>query len=801
MSIRKIIIAFLVPVTIITITLNIVMFFWITSTGFHSVEAEHAGTKIARTLEYLDGEMGEVEGVCRDYASWNATYDFIEGHNPKHLDENVNLDTFLSHNINFAAIYDTNNTKIWSQAVNLVDEKIIDVKPFDSNTLAAAPRLFRSFDHKKVVTLIMDTDRGPMLLASCPVVHNDYHGPVKGHLLTGKLINGELKHEMEATLGQKVTISFVPASQSGRYTFVEIRDRAHDDFTEFKKNTVSIRSRIKDPDSGGMLEIQAEFNRPLPLIVEHVKETAIALFLAMAIIFLVAALLVSYAIFNKPVVWLSRNIGNSLRSEGAVSTLPPVSRWYPDEIKYLAGQFNTMVNSLNNYMAGMRSTNERLSEAVRGKNETELALKENEDRLATIVESVGTGVMVFDPETLKIIFVNGVVSRLTGMPKERIIGQSCGRFFTEGLDDGPHPMLLSLGGEHELAMLGADGRHIPVLTTLVTVAVRGRTHFMLTIVDISQLKHAQDALARREALEKIIMEISTRFVNLPSENIHQWENRVLMEVGQFIRANRGFLFKIDHAGGKAVATHEWCAEGIAPFLLGFGPLDLANAPWWKASLEKGETTYLTTISELSPDMAVAGMDLEQLGLKSLFISPIMRDKKLTGFFGFSSLNKNRAWDRDEIGLMKVLGDLFSNAMERIRFEGETAKAMATAEAASRSKSEFLANMSHEIRTPLNGVIGMLNILLESKLSDEQREYVETAANSSEMLLRVISDILDFSKIEAGKMTLEERPFDLEQEIIALSRILMPQVLGKGLELSVRLQPDTPRAVLGDKVKL
>lgn len=294
----------------------------------------------------------------------------------------------------------------------------------------------------------------------------------------------------------------------------------------------------------------------------------------------------------------------------------------------------------------------------------------------------------------------------------------------------------------------ADGEQFAAEASISHVELAGRTYYAAFLRDVDQRRRAEQALAASEARFRALAE------NSP--------------VG---------VFETDAQGGLTYVNERWCR------LSGMAPRAAAGAGWTGALHPEDRGRVLDL-------WRVAIPDGRSINAEFRFVHADGTETCVVA----NALAKHGAPGDGYIG---TITDITESRRQAAALE----KARSEAEAAARAKSLFLANISHEIRTPLNAVIGMTSLLLDTPMSDEQRDFAQTIRAGGETLLAVINDILDYSKADVGKIEIEREVFDLRRCIEESLDLVTPRAIEKRLNLAYVVEDGTPASLIGDAARL
>jgi PAS domain S-box-containing protein len=306
----------------------------------------------------------------------------------------------------------------------------------------------------------------------------------------------------------------------------------------------------------------------------------------------------------------------------------------------------------------------------------------------------------------------------------------------------------------EYRVLHRDGHTVWVRNESVVVEdeVTGSRYWQGFMLDITEAKKAEEALKKSEERYRLVARATDETI---------WDSDILAD------------------------EQTW--NGAVETMFGY-PLELrTSTAWWEEHIHPGDRERI-----------LASVDAVLEGGGEVW-SEEYRFRRADG--AYSSVVDCAYVVRDAGGRPTRMIGSMSDITGRKQYERELRVAREEAERANRAKSEFLANMSHEIRTPMNGILGMTELLLNTPLDEEQREFAETVRLSGQNLMMIIDDILDFSKIEAGAMRLETINLDLRSTVEDVTVLLGGRAQDKGLELASLVEHDVPEALRGDPGRL
>lgn len=437
---------------------------------------------------------------------------------------------------------------------------------------------------------------------------------------------------------------------------------------------------------------------------------------------------------------------------------------------------------------------------------TEMAhLERSGRRYRELLDNISDAVISTDPE-YTILSWNKAAEEIYGWSAEEAAGRIMGdlaeiRYLGISRDDVLRDFYENDFWEGETEQLTKTGEWKLIYSKirLVRTQTGDPAEFVAVNRDVSHYRRAERKLFREKEINATLAEISKNIIS-PAMTIEEIAFLVYNAALKLTGSTYGYASSIDPED-EANVVHTFSEMmdkcDVSNKRTAFYKSESGYRGLWGHSLNS-KTGFYTNTPERHG--ASAGIPEGHIPLENFLSVPALFDGRVLGQIALAG--KREGYDDEDLEVIEKLANVYAIAIFRTQSENELHAAIEKMQESDRLKSTFLASISHEIRTPLNAIMGFVDIVLsDSKISDEQREYLQDAQKSGKILLKLINDILDFSKIEAGQLDLEEEQFLLEELFARIDFMGKELLKDKPIELRKQLPGSADISLYGDPYRL
>lgn len=292
--------------------------------------------------------------------------------------------------------------------------------------------------------------------------------------------------------------------------------------------------------------------------------------------------------------------------------------------------------------------------------------------LHAVLDTVGEGIITIDSDST-IVVVNQEVQNIWGYTQDELIGKKIEllmpKKYRERHAEGLKRFIETgvpriMGRRLELEGLRKDGSVFPLEIRMAETTVEDRLLFTAAVRDVTDRKAVEAALEQRHRIEDLIASISTKFINLPSNEIDEGIVDALRAIGQSTGVDRPWVALLSEDKQTLHFTHEWCAEGITLSHSSLQPMSVDTIPWAMEQFRRMETVYIPRVADLPPEAKIEKENLQAFEVKSAIMVPIAYRQSLMGIVSFDSVRTEKTWTQDDMALLRITGEIFANALER-----------------------------------------------------------------------------------------------------------------------------------------